>query len=1175
MRRKKERPEKTKQRFMLKKINKQLISVLGTTLILLGNYIPMEVLANEGTTDISVESTDGATLQGTSTLPTASSDTNTLTNDAPQTTPADTTDSIEGATPTSNESTESTDSQQITNPQLVKKRTQKNEQVQTFFNPTAEDWGYVDKGNYVEITSYTGSWANITVPAKIIGKPVAIDLNTVLGEEMRERRTTETFTIESSDEKETPVRLTGTFNKLFAWPRQSGWYVNNILKSVEFGNADISEIRDMSNMFSSCKKLESIDMSGFDTTNVTNMSSMFYSCSELQSLDVSGFDTTNVNDMSGMFTSCSGLQSLNVSGFDTTNVNDMSDMFYSCSSLQSLDVSGFITTNVTNMSGMFTSCSGLQSLDVSGFDTTNVNGMTMMFDFCSSLQSLDMSGFDTTNVSNMRNMFNSCNRLQDLKLSQKFKFGNNHGLRQLPSGETRTTNHWVKDDYVHSYDSTGNLVAAHNDLPANETVHKYTIQKKVEVTFDTIGGSGTVPTTQHVFAGKCAADPNYTGTNGKQVFENWTLNSQPFTFDTPITEPTDLVASWRATRFSVQFLPNEGTGEMPDQTVEVDESTTLSPNAFSRKGYIFNGWNTKADGDGTPYKDKALVQDLAIEDGAVIKLHAQWKAENYTVIFNSNGGTEVESANYTIEKGIDSFDSPTKKGYEFQGWYEGDNQVNKIATGETGNRRLTAKWKEETYTVKFDSNGGTEVESANYTIEKGIDSFDKPEKKDYEFLGWFDGETSVTEIKTGETGDRTLIAKWKAEEYKVTFDSNGGTEVESVNYTIEKGIDSFNPSTRKGYEFLGWYEGDNQVNEIATGKTGNRTLIAKWKAEKYKVTFDSNGGTKVESVNYTIEKGIDSLNPSTRKGYKFLGWFDDEKQVTEISVGETGDQTLSAKWEKNIYKVTFIDESQQAPKSITYTISDTEISLPDMPERTGYRFLGWLVSDEKMSRSNTNNVVRSLAAGTIGHLRLTAQYEAVEYKMNFDSAGGEMVSPQTFTIESTIDKLPTTKRTGYRFLGWYDGDAKVESISKGTIGDRTLTAKWKQETIGTIEETIKEETEKNRKKEDYTEESWGNYVEAKKQAEELLKQTTPDPAKAEEVLQNLQAAIKGLTLKSAGTPTPVNSAKTYPSQNVTTTPTSVSAKSYPRTNVVSSEWLSVLGTGFVSVAVFLKRRKKK
>ena len=1073
--------------------------------------------------------------------------------------------------------------------------------IKTLDNPTAEGWWFDDKGSYMEITSYDGDPTNITVPAKIYGKPVEINLGTVLKEKManKDAAPTEKFRIESVADGEIPVKLVGTFKNLFARFNYTT-IENDTLQSVDFGNANTTSIDDMSRMFDGCSQLNNLNISGWDTSNVKDMGNMFSSCSSLVSLDVSKWDTSQVEVMLAMFYDCSLLQNLDITYWNTSQVRTMTGMFYNCSNLENLNLSDWNTSQVKQMNYLFYNCSNLENLNLSGWNTSQLESMPSMFYNCSQLKELNLSGWDTSKVENVReifsgctqlksldlsgwstvkldydcleNAFSGCDNLSTLTLSSDFEFKADHDLRELPNPSGKTTYHWVKDDYEADYDSTADFTTAHNNLTGASTNHVYTIQKKYEVSFDLNGGSGNTPSPQYIFENKSADKPDYKGTKGDLIFDEWTFNGDPFIFDTPITEPIELTASWRKAKYSIKFDPNGGEGTMSDQELSVDEELPLSVNSYTRKGYDFDGWNKESNGGGDSYSDKEAVKNLSTTEGAQVKLYAQWNPITYTVTFDSKDGSQVSDKEYTIEKGIDSFETPTRSGYTFEGWYDGEDKVTKIEKGETGNRTLIAKWTPVKYKVTFDSNGGTPVSEKEYTIEKGIASFETPTRTGYTFDGWYDGQTKVESIPNGETGNRSLEAKWKIETYTVTFDSKNGSGISPKTYTIEQGIDSFETPTRSGYTFEGWYDGEDKVTTIGKGETGNRTLIAKWTPVTYKVTFDSAGGNAIDSMPCTIEETISTLPKPTRKGHKFIGWFEGENLVTEIPIGGTSDRTLTAKWEAITYTITFADEGLSP---INYTISDQSIALPEGPERAGYRFLGWLVSEEKLNRStqSTNSIVRSLAAGTIGNLRLTAQYEAIKYTVTFDSAGGSSIDPITFTTENSVTKLPEPARIGYRFLGWYDGETKVTELPKGTTGNKTLTAKWEKiKTTEVIEEILKEENQKNRNEQDYTEDSWKNYQEAKKAAEDLLKEVNPDPLKAEQVLAKLQAAIKGLTLKDATAPTPVGTTNIPVSKKVYPT---AQAKQYPRTNMVTTIWPGFIGTGLVAAVVALVKKNKK
>ena len=153
-------------------------------------------------------------------------------------------------------------------------------------------------------------------------------------------------------------------------------------------------------------------------------------------------------------------------------------------------------------------------------------------------------------------------------------------------------------------------------------------------------------------------------------------------------------------QYKVKFNGNGSTsGSMDAQTITYGSGTKLTANAFKRKGYSFNGWNTKADGSGTSYSNKADGSTL-LEKSGTITLYAKWKKTKYTITYKLNGGTN-NSANpdsYKITTSTIKLKNPTRKGYKFAGWYSDKKctkKVTQIKKGSTGNKTLYAKWKKK------------------------------------------------------------------------------------------------------------------------------------------------------------------------------------------------------------------------------------------------------------------------------------------------------------------------------------------------------------------------------------------------------------------------------------------------------------------------------------------------
>ena len=101
------------------------------------------------------------------------------------------------------------------------------------------------------------------------------------------------------------------------------------------------------------------------------------------------------------------------------------------------------------------------------------------------------------------------------------------------------------------------------------------------------------------------------------------------------------------TGYTVTFDGNGGSGTMANQSFDYDEEKALAANSFTRTGHAFTGWNTKADGSGTPYTDEQEVKNLTDTDGGTVTLYAQWEPSTYAVNLNTNGGAIVRGKDVT------------------------------------------------------------------------------------------------------------------------------------------------------------------------------------------------------------------------------------------------------------------------------------------------------------------------------------------------------------------------------------------------------------------------------------------------------------------------------------------------------------------------------------------------
>lgn len=420
------------------------------------------------------------------------------------------------------------------------------------------------------------------------------------------------------------------------------------------------------------------------------------------------------------------------------------------------------------------------------------------------------------------------------------------------------------------------------------------------------------------------------------------------------------------------------------------------------------------------------------------KLVIEVKDLTFAINYVLDGGTNSENNpnEYVPEKLPLLLENPTKSGYKFVGWYDNENftgeAITEISAGTMGDVTLYAKWNALDYRISYELNGGTNAENPDgYDVSDLPVSLHAPSRTGYIFKGWYMGENRVLAIPVGTTGNVVVSAKWEPITYTIDFDTNGGLPtLSSIDYTIESDSFTLQEITKAGYTFDGWYNGETKVTEITTGTYGNMTLVAKWTADLYTISYDlADGVNSPENpTSYTIESGLITLKDPTREGYTFAGWYNGEQLVTTIDSNTLENISLTAKWTVNSYKLTFDVDGNLTERTFKYGESITAI---ENPTKVGHTFVGW--SEELPETMPANDIT------------VEAKWAINSYDITYDLAGGvnNSENPTTYTIESGLITLKNPTREGYTFLGWYNGEQLVTIIDSNTLENITLTAKWK------------------------------------------------------------------------------------------------------------------------------------
>ena len=334
-------------------------------------------------------------------------------------------------------------------------------------------------------------------------------------------------------------------------------------------------------------------------------------------------------------------------------------------------------------------------------------------------------------------------------------------------------------------------------------------------------------------------------------------------FKTSDVEVT-IYAGIEANTYTLKFNKNDtnATGVMSDQTLIYDDAEAnrkINKNIFTKTGYTFTGWNTKSDGTGTPYTDEKVV-NIVTTNNEEITLYAQWIAKQFTVTYNANGGT---------------ISTPSKQ-------------------------------------VTYDSTYGTLTE---------------PEREGYTFDGWFTDNTYTTEVtsstKVQITSNQTIIAKWTANEYTVTFNPNGGTvSPTSKTVTYDSTYGELPEPSKIGYTFNDWKLSNDIITSETIVKTAsNHTLVADYTTNELvfenqtsSVTYSASNANSIDIVgasngtnSYTYTKKSESNGTNDTTYFTISG-----TKINAAANTPAGTYTIV---------VTATDNNSGATKDATYTIT--------------------------------------------------------------------------------------------------------------------------------------------------------------------------------------------------------------------------------------------------------------
>ena len=556
---------------------------------------------------------------------------------------------------------------------------------------------------------------------------------------------------------------------------------------------------------------------------------------------------------------------------------------------------------------------------------------------------------------------------------------------------------WNKADGT-AWDYASDKVTDNITLYAKWAANTYTI------TFDTAGGSEVITKTIEVTYGEQFGDmpvPKREGyvflgwydalVGGKCYGDSDGKSTSPYDKDVSIT----LYAQWaEAPSRMVYFNTCGGTMTGPVEVLHKLNTPIAKPDNPTKPGHTFNGW----------YTDSALTQAWNFDDWVTgeLKLYAGWTVNQYTITFDTNGGSEIAPITQDYGTEITAPDNPTRKGYTFKGW---DKEIPETMPAD--NITVKAQWETNQYTITFDANGGSEIAPITQDYGTEITVPADPTRKGYTFKGW---DKEIPETMPAE--NITVKAQWEINQYTITFDTNGGSEIAPITQDYGTEITAPDNPTRKGYTFKGW---DKEIPETMPAE--NLTITARWR---------------------DTEKPTGEIIIGTNKWNEFLNeltfgiFFKDTQEVTINAVDNSGVVFVS-------YLVTDKELSEAELNSLVFRAYEEPFSIDPNGEYIVYVMLvdeNINITYLRSDRLTLDNIQPVISGIENGKTYCEAQTVTVDEKyvdtvtvngtaVTLDADGGFVLSPTNGEQKIVVtDKagnnaeMTVTVNNGHTFGEW-------------------------------------------------------------------------------------------------------------------------------------------------------------
>ncbi len=221
--------------------------------------------------------------------------------------------------------------------------------------------------------------------------------------------------------------------------------------------------------------------------------------------------------------------------------------------------------------------------------------------------------------------------------------------------------------------------------------------------------------------------------------------------------------------------------------------------------------------------------------------------QSITVVFETNGGNEISDMTINITDTSIELPTPVREGHTFDGWYINEDLTDPFSIASfltTATITVYAKWIVNTYTITFNSNGGSLITAITQDYDTVVTAPADPTRAGYTFAGWHEDEalSSAYTFTTMPAENITLYAKWDEAgpvTTTISFEVDGGSMVADI--TQDSGSVVIEPTapTKAGYTFAGWYTEPEFINEyvFTIMPVEDLVLYAKWQINQHGVSY--------------------------------------------------------------------------------------------------------------------------------------------------------------------------------------------------------------------------------------------------------------------------------------------------------------------------------------------------